>query len=185
MIAAASFTTASAPWWFVAALVGVLSVLGTATGAFISFWSLRASDRRRAKAEKAAFERQRAVDRDDKLRQAGALLLVASRSFVAIYKSNFAEVREPNQPRRFEPRNDVIANDLTLVYEPLWSFVFLASPEQGEASQKLLDSVRVFAVRAPGEHGPRWMTSTQYAKAYDRYTAARRTFVATLTPGED
>ncbi len=175
-------TTATAPWWFVAALTGVLALVSGALGAFISMWSARLSDRRRAIAEQVSWERGQTTEQQRELRNAASALLVAARRYVGVYRSNFVRITESGGHHHWEARDPRKLNDLSLVYEPYWTVVFLGSAAQQQAAQGLMSSIRRFEVRSVDSVGEGWLTSDAYTRASDDYLAARSRLVNSMSP---
>lgn len=177
---AASITTASAPWWFVAALAGILTVLSTIVGASITFWSNRLSDRRSLTRDLARIDREeRRLDREE-LRHSAGRFLVAARQYVKDYQSNFEEYRpHPGEPAQYRLRSDAKPNDIHATYEAYWDLAFYSIPEVSDAARGLLGATRKFELsRTNIASGRSPLDSEQFRRRYDAHISARQQLVS-------
>jgi hypothetical protein len=143
--AASAFTASSAPWWFVAALAGGLTVVSTVSGALIAFLSTSASDRRKATQDREKLDREehRLDNRD--LREAVARFLVETRGFVrAYFDSHTGTVQSPGSAAVYVTKPTHRPVDIRPAYEAYWQVVFLSDNEIAHAARTLLDATRAF-----------------------------------------
>lgn len=158
-----------------------IAVAGVVAGAVISLVGATVVENRRQAHDRAAFERSTAIQREQELRAAASHFLIACRRFVEAYRSNFIRVIDGGRPPRFEPRNrDLEFNELSSVYEPYWTVVFLGSPDQQAAARRLMNSVRPFKVRRADGGGFHALTEHAYRKSSDDHIRARSEFVKAM-----
>jgi hypothetical protein len=172
---AVGFTTASAPWWFVAALAGGLTIVSTVTGALVGYLSTAASDRRRAEQDLLHAQRENEEADNRRLREAVAKYLVEARGLVRTYFDNRTDDgTDGNVPlprvENFQP------SDIRPAYEAYWAVVFVSNPEIARASRKLLELTRAFDVDKT--FGPlRDLTRTDARELWREHVEARGALV--------
>lgn len=93
---AGGLTAASAPWWFVAALTGLLGITGIVSGAVVGYRSVKASDERKHtfEREKIATEYKRDDDRrwDDRIQEVAARYVGSTYSAILAYENGQREI---------------------------------------------------------------------------------------------
>lgn len=139
------FTTATAPWWFVAALAGTLTIVSTVLGALVSLWSTAASDKRRAKSE---GEARKGAERQEwlrELRRLSADFIVATRSFVRAAQGAYTSEETADGGQRWS-RKPGVKVDLTPAFVAYWNLVLAADEETGRMAQILMRQTRQYDV---------------------------------------
>lgn len=175
------FTTASAPWWFVAALAGGLTIVSTTTGAMISFWSTRASDNRKSESERSVRDAEAESRARDALRDAAAAMLVEARQVVRDFRDCFRPVPVAEGNRRFIATEQAARVNVREVYKAYWNLVLLGDEQVDSAARELLDATRAFDLPvSAGEVSP--LDSSEFSVAYTRHIAARRALVRVAKP---
>jgi hypothetical protein len=175
---AAQFTTASAPWWFVAALAGSLTIISTGSGAAISYLSTRASDKRKIDEERAARQDVALQKARDELRAGTAVMLVEAREFVRNYRDNFQRF-PAGSGTGFEYRSVSHPAPLSIrpTYTAYWNLVLVGDEEVSEAAWELLNATRAFdlPLLQPGTPSP--LSKERFQKMYNRHIVARRELI--------
>jgi len=176
-VIAAQFTTSSAPWWFVAALAGALSLAAALASAVVAFLSTRASDRRKAEYEDARLAREETRLDHAELRRAAARFLVECRQYVKDFQASFEQDRTSGTlVQRLVA--DARPNDVRPAYDAYWDLVFLANNEIGEAARELMKATRRFQLTKLGPPGsPSPLSHERFSMAYDAHIEARRKLV--------
>lgn len=159
----------------------VIAVGGVIAGAVLSMVGAALVENRRQKHDRASFERSTTIQREQELRAAASQFLIACRRFVEAYRSNFVRVADAGGGLRFVPRSDDLAfNELSSVYEPYWTVVFLGSSDQQAAARRLMDSVRPFKIRRAEGGGFHALTDGAYKKSSDDHIRVRSAFVKAM-----
>ena len=136
------FTTATAPWWFVAVLAGVLAIVSTLLGALVSVWSTAASDRRHAEAEKAKDERLALTEWQGTLRQLSANFIVTTRHFVKATQAHYASEQDPTGATVWRRDPNQQRADLAASFLAYWELVLAADAETSRLARDLMRQVR-------------------------------------------
>lgn len=180
-IASETLTTATAPWWSVALLAGILAVASAVSGAVISYLSTAKSDQRRENQARALRDHEDLQKEREELRRAGARFLVASRQFVKDYQKNFSGDRtEPNRGTIYTLKADPKENDIRSTYEAYWELVFLCNDECSNAARSLLRCTRRFQLTLDSQGVVRPLNADQFKQAYDSLIAARQELVRAI-----
>lgn len=135
------FTTATAPWWFVALLAGMLSIVSTLLGAAVSVWSTAASDRRRSRSELAKENRAAHQAWCQSIRHLSAAFIVSSRQFAKTVQGQYAR-EEDGTGQVFWRRGPGPRADLHEAFVAYWELVLAADPETSRLAQALIRQVR-------------------------------------------
>jgi hypothetical protein len=168
----------SIQWW----LPSLVGVSGVVLGTLLSMFGTRLSDRRRAEADRLAFERTQQSAREHELRRAASDLLIAARQYVGAYRSNFVRTASTDgKHHTYSPAEGTVQlNDISTVYDPYWTVVFLGSDAQRKAARDLMTSVRVFKVRRAQGGGLHGLSDREHRVFSDRYVATRSAFVESM-----